>query len=209
MRSDSIVYTIKNCTRCNQENKKHTNNSTACRDCRKDYYKQYREIRKKNDYHLRVCYKCKEEKIHSPAGTKCVDCTTQYSLENKEKIILNTERYRRENKELIAEKYQKLKEQGVIFERQRRQKLMKIYKLSLNDYEQLLINQDSACAICGSKDPQNAGAKHLYIDHCHQTNEVRGILCSKCNSGLGFFKDSTLFLANAIDYLNNHKNKNI
>jgi hypothetical protein len=50
------------------------------------------------------------------------------------------------------------------------------------------------CMICGSKE-------RLCIDHCHTTSEVRGILCSKCNSGLGMFRDNTTYLLKAIQYL--------
>ena len=51
-----------------------------------------------------------------------------------------------------------------------------------------------ACMICGS-------THKLCIDHCHTTSNVRGILCSKCNTGLGMFNDNIDALANAIKYL--------
>ena len=51
-----------------------------------------------------------------------------------------------------------------------------------------------SCMICGS-------LERLCIDHCHATNKVRGILCSKCNSGLGMFRDNIEYLAEAIKYL--------
>ena len=51
-----------------------------------------------------------------------------------------------------------------------------------------------ACMICGS-------THKLCIDHCHTTLNVRGILCSKCNTGLGMFNDNVDALVNAIKYL--------
>ncbi len=51
-----------------------------------------------------------------------------------------------------------------------------------------------SCMICGSKD-------RLCIDHCHNTSKVRGILCSKCNFGLGMFRDNTDYLLEAVKYL--------
>lgn len=50
------------------------------------------------------------------------------------------------------------------------------------------------CAICNSTD-------RLSIDHCHETGEVRGLLCGKCNSGIGLFKDKIDLLEAAIQYL--------
>lgn len=52
----------------------------------------------------------------------------------------------------------------------------------------------TSCLICSS-------TERLCIDHDHSTGEIRGILCSKCNSGLGLFKDNKILLQNAINYL--------
>ena len=59
--------------------------------------------------------------------------------------------------------------------------------------------QDAAgkCAICGS---ERQGRNHS-LDHCHATGKLRGILCNKCNSGLGFFRDRIDLLEKAIAYL--------
>lgn len=51
-----------------------------------------------------------------------------------------------------------------------------------------------SCMICGS-------IERLCIDHDHATGEIRGILCSKCNSGLGMFRDSVCLLEKAASYL--------
>lgn len=70
------------------------------------------------------------------------------------------------------------------------------------DYENLLHEQNSACAICGIN-AEEIGRK-LIIDHNHDTLQVRGLLCWRCNSGLGFFRDEQALLAMAIDYLRKH-----
>ena len=59
--------------------------------------------------------------------------------------------------------------------------------------EQLHIEQQGKCALC----PEPA----THLDHCHDTGKIRGLLCVKCNSGLGMFKDSVETLKAAIDYL--------
>lgn len=52
-----------------------------------------------------------------------------------------------------------------------------------------------SCVICGSNEK-------LVVDHCHETEQIRGILCTNCNLGLGHFKDDPLLLEFAIQYLN-------
>lgn len=64
-------------------------------------------------------------------------------------------------------------------------------------YEKMLIDQDGKCKICDLKFDKN-----LRVDHCHNSKKVRGLLCDKCNCGLGFFKDSKVLLMKAIEYLN-------
>jgi len=60
------------------------------------------------------------------------------------------------------------------------------------------------CEICGEVETHRTkwgGRKQLARDHSHQTNRQRGLLCARCNTGLGFFRDEPRLLANAIEYL--------
>lgn len=72
-------------------------------------------------------------------------------------------------------------------------------KMGLNpdSVELYLKTHNGQCEICGTKEDYQA----LSIDHCHTTNKFRGVLCSRCNSGLGFFKDKIDSLEKAINYL--------
>lgn len=79
--------------------------------------------------------------------------------------------------------------------RNRANSIKKLYKLSLRDYEAMKIAQNGKCAIC-LKAP-----KKLFIDHCHNSGKVRGLLCHFCNVGLGNFRDNPKFLAAAMGYL--------
>lgn len=72
---------------------------------------------------------------------------------------------------------------------------LRSYKISLDDLEELLVKQDSSCAICKKK------LDKFHIDHDHQTMKVRGLLCGKCNRGIGLLQDSKEILQRAIDYL--------
>jgi len=54
------------------------------------------------------------------------------------------------------------------------------------------------CYICGREESEN---KRLAIDHCHETGDIRGLLCSKCNKALGLLGDDIDTLKRAIEYL--------
>lgn len=75
----------------------------------------------------------------------------------------------------------------------------KRYGLPLGTYAAMLAQQDGKCAICRSDQPGGKGRFH--IDHCHSTKKIRGLLCHHCNIGLGNFRNSKDYLANAVNYL--------
>jgi hypothetical protein len=62
----------------------------------------------------------------------------------------------------------------------------------------LFEEQNGCCAIC--KEPESRD-RELALDHCHDTGEIRGLLCSACNTGIGLFKDSPERLVAASEYL--------
>lgn len=67
-------------------------------------------------------------------------------------------------------------------------------------YADLFEKQGGNCALC------KESMLRPVLDHCHTTMEVRGLLCSRCNNGLGQFKDDPALLMLAIRYLNNKDN---
>lgn len=70
--------------------------------------------------------------------------------------------------------------------------------LELSPYGYILEKQGGVCAICKKK---CSSGRALAIDHCHKTNKVRGLLCTRCNRGLGFFLDRPDLLVKASEYL--------
>ena len=60
--------------------------------------------------------------------------------------------------------------------------------------------QNGCCAICKGEEPSDFKGR-LSIDHDHSSGKIRGLLCMKCNSGLGMFNDDEDILLNAIKYL--------
>ena len=74
--------------------------------------------------------------------------------------------------------------------------------LSNDDYNELLYAQKGVCKIC---DKACSTGKRLSVDHKHGTRIVRGLLCLKCNAGIGMFQDSPGLLFSAIKYLQDAK----
>jgi len=72
------------------------------------------------------------------------------------------------------------------------------YGISVDEYDKLLIEQKNRCWICGKE--TNKG-RLMCVDHDHVTGKVRGLLCTKCNLGLGKFNDDVRLLERAIKYL--------
>ena len=72
------------------------------------------------------------------------------------------------------------------------------YGITLEIWEDMYAKQNGVCAICLKKCKTK---KQLAVDHDHNTNKIRGLLCSKCNRGIGMFEDDVNLLNKAIIYL--------
>jgi len=83
----------------------------------------------------------------------------------------------------------------------REESRIKSYGLSLQEYDDMMEAQGGGCAICGSSDPKTPRGGRFCVDHNHETNEVRGLLCSSCNRALGLFGDDPNVLSKAVVYL--------
>lgn len=82
--------------------------------------------------------------------------------------------------------------------RHRELRLKSAYGLLPGEFDALLVKQNGVCGICAK--PFNHG-KNWHVDHCHSTGSVRGILCQKCNQGIGQLGDDPAVLRKAIAYL--------
>ena len=77
-------------------------------------------------------------------------------------------------------------------------RIKKEYGLSRDKYTEMVAQQSGRCAICGEQPDSHFS---LHIDHCHTTGRVRGLLCGKCNQGIGLFSESKLLMQKAMEYL--------
>lgn len=73
-----------------------------------------------------------------------------------------------------------------------------VYQRRLQVYRELCEVLGEVCAICGAGPTPH---RRLSIDHDHETDEIRGLLCGKCNLAIGHLRDSVEFLTKAIAYL--------
>lgn len=82
--------------------------------------------------------------------------------------------------------------------------LKKLYGLSLEDYWKMHEFQGGVCRICKNPETVKNKAGKVYdlaVDHDKFTNKIRGLLCSRCNQGIGYFLHEILKLESAISYL--------
>ena len=153
---------------------------------------------------LRTCRKCGEEKPLSefnknrslPSGytNDCKKCHNAYLKKRREDPVVAEKtrqsgaRWRAANPEADKRKY-----------------LLRKFNMTLEEYKALLNKQGGVCAICGEKEQvlrrAKSGQEMLAVDHCHETGKIRGLLCFKCNTGIGALGDSVEGLERALDYL--------
>jgi hypothetical protein len=89
--------------------------------------------------------------------------------------------------------------------RSRRKHLKREYGLDPSQVLQMLERQNGRCAICALEmTPPGSAPTSMCVDHSHETNRVRQLLCSSCNKLLGFAKDDPVTLHAAIRYLREH-----
>lgn len=119
----------------------------------------------------------------------------EYYVQHKEEITQYKQKWYKENKKDI----QMRQKEKYNYDDNRKYSLKAHYGLTPDDYTRLFEKQDGKCAIC--KTPQEKLSSRLHVDHDHKTGKIRGLLCQKCNHGLGQFNDNPKLLHMAIKYL--------
>jgi len=77
------------------------------------------------------------------------------------------------------------------------------YGITVQQYEHLFTTQNGLCAICGQPESSvlDGKIKRLAVDHDHVTGKVRGLLCGRCNTAIGLFRDDIDIMSLAVCYL--------
>lgn len=158
----------------------------------------------------RICSDCKIKKSmddftrdkNDPSG-RTYNCKICRALKYKAYRLANPEKVKQTNlKNTEKRKLFYSSEEGK--KCSRKAHLKRMYKISIEDYENKLTEQNHKCAICNQENTYDRYGV-LAVDHCHVTNKIRGLLCYKCNVGLGNFNDNIQLLNSAINYLTKYK----
>lgn len=145
----------------------------------------------------RVCQEVKPvEEFHlTGAGYPRSDCKECDKAAHKKRYAENPE-VRERAKKKSADWQKKNPERAAEIRRRNKHKYkVREYGIDFDRWTEMLIEQSGRCGICA--EPMEKPC----VDHCHDSHEVRGLLCRDCNLGLGHFKDSPERLEAAILYL--------
>lgn len=133
----------------------------------------------------RYCLDCGDE-CHGRA-LRCKECARLFALSE----MRRRSRGRRKSPEQLL----KIEES----------KFKSAYGITWADRDQILESQDGKCAICGlvlsTEFGDRSRKNKAQLDHCHDTGKVRGILCKRCNMGIGYLDHSITRLLASIKYL--------
>ena len=126
----------------------------------------------------------------------------EYAKNYQRKMRNESEEFKRKSN-IAAYKYNAT-EKGKLAAR--RSFLKYTYGISIEEYNILLLLQGGKCAICGVESyeaPKNV----LYVDHNHDTGEIRGLLCSNCNTALGLLKENRSNINSLLLYLDKNEKR--
>lgn len=152
----------------------------------------------------------------------CIPCrrayTKQHAQKNKEAVYEMGRSYRRRNRDKIRRRQrawandnrEHVNKKSCEFaannpDARKSYTLKNQYGITLEDYNNLCAAQNGVCAICAR--PERAISRYtkkamtLAVDHNHATGKIRGLLCGRCNRGLGMFDDDPARMTAAIKYL--------
>lgn len=144
-----------------------------------EYHREYRQL---NADKLKAYGKEYSKKYKRLNKDSLSEYQKDYREKNRIRLLNNAKKRREENPDKVKSKL-----------------LEWYYGITIEDYNNLFVKQNGKCAICGKH--QSELKKKLSVDHNHDTNKVRGLLCPECNFGLGKFKDNKQLLISASQYL--------
>lgn len=170
----------------------------------------------------KICIKCSKEKTYDQFGTRsknidgkrgrCKECekvdrNVYLSTPRAQAIrIATSKKWYGENRDYNIKRHKKWCDENKEKRAEwTRKNLLSKYGLTVYQYNAMAVAQDYKCKICKSLTPGH-NSKFLYIDHCHRTNKVWGLLCVHCNMAIGQFKDNENIILRAAAYIREEGN---
>lgn len=188
---------MKKCTRCQKtkiaadfaKDPTHKDRrASRCKPCMAKTARQRRRWQKRQISHtpaILVCSTCKQEKAATEFHlNRCRK--TGRTHQCKQCVLVAAARHRRKAGDTA---YNRLNT--------RERRLKQLYGLSLAAYDAWRLQQGNCCALCSKPFEDDK----IHVDHDHKTGQLRGLLCPKCNVGLGLFNDDPALLTTALEYL--------
>ena len=154
---------------------------------------------------LKTCNTCKIEQDTSNFYKSkkdglmysCKSC----SRKNKDEWNKNNpEKTKIQNRKSDKVRSIKIKEDPIRYRKYREIQVKNKYGISMEDYDKMFLSQNSVCAICKS-----STINALCVDHNHETGQIRGLLCHRCNLVIGNAKENINTLLETITYLQKYK----
>lgn len=137
-----------------------------------------REWKRKNAAKAKLWYASNKDHVKKKSR--------EWVAANQERVRENQKRWRAVNKDKLLKA-------------NRKHWLKKFYGLTPETWQEMFDAQGRVCKCCGSPDPKAANGWH--VDHCHETDVVRGILCQQCNIMIGCASDDPTILMDGARYL--------
>jgi hypothetical protein len=125
----------------------------------------------------------------------------KWRMQNKEKVKMYAQKYK-VNQRKFSNKYYKNNKNKAL-KCTKNWNLKKKYGITIEQYNQLHTKQGGLCAIC--QQPQSKYKRNFHVDHDHSNGKVRGLLCVKCNYGIGCFNENLELFDKVKDYIMKYK----
>lgn len=160
---------------------------------------------------IKTAYKCKHTDRLLYARGMCRNCYEKWLRKNNpeysERQRENSRKWRKKfaDKKRASDRNWRAKKDPEYLKLSSRLGILNNYGLTMDDYNEMMKDQNNVCAICG-KPPKKD--KNLSIDHDHETGLIRGLLCFRCNFGLSYFGEDLDTIEKAFIYLLEAGSKN-
>lgn len=188
-----------------------------CSKCGTEYPNTSEFFYKNGDSLRPDCKKClkkKRKEHYEKVGDKIRDRMGRYYESKKEAVQARVSDYRKTRREyyrqLSKRRYELNKDKCKEYAKEWRKNnplygrftnLKLKYGITHKEYDEMLEKQNGVCAICGDPSRKPYG---LHVDHNHDTGKIRKLLCGRCNTALGFTRESVKILEAMIAYIKEH-----